>query len=150
MDISFPRTPTKYSDPPPLPIGQIISTNFLIEFFLLTRVLYQFCRLSAESGANATLLMTRMSANASVGLSRLEVRTKDNLDKINNVSRHNVNNISVRVRKQVGLSPPWVSKPGAMLMRSKVSILRETLQGQTRQGYQQFYLTALKSLIQWG
>lgn len=58
-------------------------------------------RLSAESGANATLLMTRMSANASVGLSRLEVRTKDNLDKMNNISRNNVKNISVRAREQV-------------------------------------------------
>lgn len=58
-------------------------------------------RFSAESGANATLLMTRMSANASVGLSRLEVRTKDNLDKINNISRNNVNNISVKAREQV-------------------------------------------------
>ena len=45
--------------------------------------------------------MTRMSANASVGLSRLVVRTKDNLDKINNISRNNVNNISVRAREQV-------------------------------------------------
>ena len=45
--------------------------------------------------------MTRMSANASVGLSRLEVRTKDNLDKINNISRNNVNNISVKAREQV-------------------------------------------------
>ena len=45
--------------------------------------------------------MTRMSANASVGLTRLEVRTKDNLDKISNISRNNIGNISVRARDQI-------------------------------------------------
>eukprot|EP00092_Neocalanus_flemingeri_P008939 GFUD01009616.1.p1 GENE.GFUD01009616.1~~GFUD01009616.1.p1 ORF type:complete len:480 (+),score=109.95 GFUD01009616.1:684-2123(+) len=59
-------------------------------------------RFSAESGANASLLMTRMSANASVGLTRLEVRTKDNLDKISNLSRDNIGNMSVRAREQIG------------------------------------------------
>jgi len=58
-------------------------------------------RISAESGANASLMFTRVSANASVGLSRLEVRTKDNLEKLNNISRNNVGNISVRAREHM-------------------------------------------------
>jgi len=96
--------------------GFIWSLVFLLGFLLLlcccfyarspikpTAQMGQYLeRLSAESGARSTLLMTRMSATASVGLTRLEVRTKDNLEKISNISRNNMGNLSVRARDQLG------------------------------------------------
>jgi len=62
-------------------------------------------RISAESGASASLLLTRLSANASVGLSRLEVRTKDNIERMQHISPPNIrdqlDNMSTMVRDNV-------------------------------------------------
>ena len=64
-----------------------------------------FFRISAESGASASLLLTRLSANASVGLSRLEVRTKDNIERMQHISPPNIrdqlDNMSTMVRDNV-------------------------------------------------